>query len=338
MAKELIPSNVALPAHLANRLNQPSQLGAAVTAGISSGVAVPRISIKGSRFRIVEDGAELVLNTLETDVIIVGANPHLTKMWYAKKWNPDDEPGAPDCFSHNGIRPDVEAENPQATLCASCPKNQWGSSLADNGQKLKACSDSKRLAVVSASDPEGTVYLLSVTPAALKGLNQYHRELAQKGIPAEVVITKLGFDSAASFPKLTFRFGGFIPEHHQPIIDALIGSDQVHMITGEDKAVSLDPAPVSKPTLVRPAAPQTIDAEYSEVPPPAPPPVAPPAPPPAPAPTAAKGFAAQAAAAPAQAPAPKGFAAQATPATPMSSAVLSDRIKGLVDSLDDDDA
>lgn len=332
MAKELIPSNVALPAHLANRLNQPSQLGAAVTAGLGTGVSVPRISIKGSRFRIIEDGAELVLNTLETDVIIVGANPHLTKMWYAKKWNPDDEPAAPDCFSHNGIRPDVEAENPQATLCASCPKNQWGSSLADNGQKLKACSDSKRLAVVSASDPEGTVYLLSVTPAALKGLNQYHRELAQKGIPAEVVITKLGFDTTASFPKLTFRFGGFIPEHHQPVVDALIGSEQVQAITGEDKAVSLDPAPVSKPTLVRAAAPQTIDAEYTEVSPPAPPP-----PPPAP---AAKGFAAQAAEVVSTAPAAaaKGFAAQATPATPMSSAVLSDRIKGLVDSLDDDDA
>ena len=317
MAKELelVPAGTQLPAHLAARMNQPSSLGSAITGGINSGIAIPRISIKGSRFRVIEDGAELVLNTLEMDAIIVGANPQLSKTWYEKKWNPDDEPAAPDCFSHNGIRPDVESTKPQATACVSCPHNQWGSRLADNGQKLKACADAKRLALVSSSDPSGTVYLLSVTPAALKGLNQYHREIAQKGIPAGVVITKIGFDTTASFPKLTFRFGGFIPQHEQEIIDQLIGSDQVNSITGEDKAISHETVSVSKPTLVRTAeapkaAPVTIEAEYHEVPPP-------------PAPAEKKGFAAQAAPA----------AAAVT-----TSAALSDKIKGLLSTLDDDDA
>lgn len=229
----LIPTNIKIPAHLAAKVGQPSALSASIAAGISNGQSFPRISIKGSRFRIIEDGTETVLGVTALDVVIVGANPKLSKTFYAKAWDKDAEPSAPDCYSLDGIRPHPESTAPQNDLCASCPHNAWGSKTGPQGQQLKACTDQKRLAVVAADDPDGPIYLLQVTPAALKGLNSYHKELSVRGIPAEVVKTRVTFDTDASFPKLVFGFGGFLDEDAYAAVEPLFGRDDVLEITGE---------------------------------------------------------------------------------------------------------
>ena len=180
----IIPVNIQVPSHLAAKVGQPSALSQSIASGISSGQSFPRISIKGSRFRIIEDGTETVLDTTALDVVIVGANPKLSKTFYAKAWDKDAEPSAPDCYSLDGIKPHPESEKPQNDLCAQCPHNAWGSKIGPQGQQLKACTDQKRLAIVAADDPDGPIYLLQVTPAALKGLNAYHKELSMRGIPA----------------------------------------------------------------------------------------------------------------------------------------------------------
>jgi hypothetical protein len=124
------------------------------------------------------------------------------------------------------------------------------------GQKVKACSDLKRLAVVAADDPTGPIYLLQVTPAALKGLNQYQRELAMRGIAPEIVKTRISFDTDASFPKLNFGFGGFLDEAAMEAVDALFGSTEVKSITGEEAAAPMAKLEVEKPKplLVKPKA------------------------------------------------------------------------------------
>ena len=245
----IILANVQIPAHLATKVGQPSALSQSIASGISSGQSFPRISIKGARFRIIEDGTETVLDTTSLDVVIVGANPKLSKTFYAKAWDKDAEPSAPDCFSLDGVRPHPESEGPQNDVCASCPHNAWGSKTGPQGQQLKACIDQKRLAVVAADDPEGPVYLLQVTPAALKGLNAYHKELSVRGIPAEVVKTKIGFDTDASFPKLKFGFGGFLDEDTYAAVEPLFGADNVMEITGEKQ-----PEAAAAPSTPRKAA------------------------------------------------------------------------------------
>lgn len=263
MANELIPANIKLPAHLADRLSKPSSLGSALSSGISDGVSIPRISIKGSRFRINDNGAETVLPDHTLEIIIVGANPNLSKTWYKKAWTPDSEPASPDCSSLDGIRPSADSAEPQNDLCASCPQNQWGSKVTPQGQRIKACADQKRLAVVAANDPSGPVYLLQVTPAALRGLNQYQKDLSVRGIPAEVVKTKVSFDTKASFPKLEFTFGGFLTPEQQEIVDGLFGSSQVHEVTGEATAPPVAKIEVERPLLVKPA-PAVEDAVFEE--------------------------------------------------------------------------
>lgn len=267
----LVPTNIHVPAHLAGRVGAGSALGNSITAGIGyDGPSYPRISLKGSRFRLVEEGNEVVLPFHQLEVVIVGANPGLTKTWFAKPWNPDDEPTAPDCQSMTGVAPDADVPHPQSATCATCPHNQWGSKLTPTGQKIKACSDSKRLAVVAADDPGSKIYLLQVTPAALKDLSKYHKELSLRGIPAEVVKTILSFDTDASFPKLKFSFGGFLDAAQQAIVDTLFGSEAVQEVTGESKAREAPQVTVAKPVMVKPAlpAPPAPPAPVQEILPP----------------------------------------------------------------------
>ena len=263
----LVPTNIEVPAHLANRVGQPSALSVSLSGGMSrEGSSHSRISIKASRFRIVVEGTETVLQDPSLEVVVVGANPNLSKAFYAAAWNPDAEATAPDCYSLGGVRPDADSENPQSDLCASCPQNAWGSKTTAQGTKIKACADKKRLAVVAASDPTGPVYLLEVTPAALKGLTQYNRELQMRGIAPEIVTTVISFDTNASFPKLQFKFGGFIDEATQQAVDKLHGTPQIMEITGEAMAAAEASPVATTPALAAPVVAAPVVEEPAAAP------------------------------------------------------------------------
>jgi hypothetical protein len=315
----IVPANIQVPAHLAKRIGQPSVLAQSISGGLTSGSDFPRISIKGSRFRIIEGGAETVLESTTLDVVIVGANPRLSKTFYAKQWTPDSEPSSPDCFSLDGIRPHSDSTAPQNDICAGCPQSAWGSKVTPLGQQIKACSDLKRLAVVAADDPSGPIYLLQVTPAALKGLNTYQKELSMRGIAAEIVRTRVSFDTDASFPKLKFGFGGFLDEATMAAVDDLFGSDKVKEITGEATGSEPVAVPAPRPAPVR-AAPAPAPAPKAEAP--------------------KRGFGAKAAPedeAPAPAPAPKPAAKKAAPAPAADAGGLADEIANMLSDMGVDD-
>jgi hypothetical protein len=119
------------------------------------------------------------------------------------------------------------------------------------GTKIKACADQKRLAVVASNDPSGPTYLLQITPAALKSLSAYQKELSMRGIPVEAVKTVISFDTDASFPKLTFKYGGFLDEDEYAAVEKLFDSANVLDITGErETEPAAEAAPEPKPNLV----------------------------------------------------------------------------------------
>lgn len=262
----IVSLDAKVPAHLANRIGKPSALAEKLVGGISNGESWPRISIKGGRFRIKEGDAETVLQSTTIDVVIVGSNPRLSKTFYAKPWDPNAEVTAPDCSSMDGVRPDSNVTSPENDLCATCPHNAWGSKKGPQGQDLKACSDSKRIAVVSADDPSGPIYLMLVTPAALKDLNQYQKDLSHRGIAPELVRTRIGFDTNASFPKIKFGFGGWLNEEEIAAVDEVTTNPSIPEMTGEK--VKSTPAQIAapekpKPQLVK-AAPAPVAEEVEE--------------------------------------------------------------------------
>ncbi len=99
---------VQLPSHLAALASNTGLM--AVNQSASSGIgggAWPRISIKGSRFRLQSpQGEEVIVPQLHLDIIVVDANPHgLSKIYYKGAYDPNGEDAAPDCYSDNGVGP-----------------------------------------------------------------------------------------------------------------------------------------------------------------------------------------------------------------------------------------
>ena len=336
---DLIPANISMPAHLQRR-NAPSSITSVAAGGLSSGSSFPKISIRASRFHLVEDGTTTTLPDLYLSTVIVGANPRVSKTFYAAQYDGSDDPKAPDCYSLDGIKPAADATNKQASLCANCPKNAWGSKMTPQGKQAKACADKKRLAVLAADDPEGSIYLLEVTPAAFPDFAQYVRNLQLRGIHVETVRTKVSFDNKASFPKLTFQFGGFLDEASQDIVDARLEEAVIKEITGEAAKEAEEELSYQRANPV-PARPAPVEVVPEPEPEPAPAAKggfgkkAAPAPEPEPAPAAKGGFGKKAAA-------PKAEAKRAPVEEPVEapvakSASLSDEIAALIGNLDDDD-
>ena len=77
---DLIPD---IPSHLSQYVGKESSLSKSIATSTNTGggESLPRISIKGSRFRLIVDGEETLIPDPMIQVIIVGANPKLSKSW-----------------------------------------------------------------------------------------------------------------------------------------------------------------------------------------------------------------------------------------------------------------
>lgn len=276
MAKDVVVFETAnLPAHLA------SMFGTAAASDLSANVGsggFPFLSLKGKVWTIVrgKDDRTVVTNSdgdprSSIEVVVIKANPHLSKVYYAKGYEEGSD-AKPDCYSSDGIAPAADCEAPQAKKCAVCPHNQWGSKVTEQGGKGKACSDSRRIAVA----PVGQIndpMLVRVPAASLRPLAEYGSALAKKGIPYQAVITKIGFDPEAASPKLTFKFVGFLNQEQAQQVKSVMDSDIVTQIiggNGNGAAVENDAAPaLPAPTVQaksKPAAKASVTADDIKVP------------------------------------------------------------------------
>ena len=264
-------SNIAqVPAHIAARIAARQQAGtksAVAAAIVSDGPSIPRISIRAGRYRLVEDGVETTVG-VTLDTIIVGANPRVSKVFYAKQFDASAENVRPECWSNDGLKPDVQVERPVHAQCADCPHNVLGSKVLPSGAKSKMCADQRHLAVVPAADPT-KVYSLTVPVSGMKALREYFKELSNYGIGPEEAITELGFDDTASFPKITFKQKGFVPEKAIGKVDTLLESDDVKVATRQLAPKAAGPAlaaPAAQKALpaAAPAPAPAVDDAYEE--------------------------------------------------------------------------
>lgn len=289
-------SKMQLPAHLAH-LTQNAQLmtqlttmNTAASAGISAG-GWPRISLKQAKFRLQSPSQdEIIVPQLHLDVIIIDANPNgVSKVFYEKQWDPNGEGEAPDCYSDNGIGPSSKAAKPQCGTCAACPQNVWGSKISQgSGKQIKACTDTKKIAVFIADNVDGPVFELRVPADSLSNLGQYVKSLDKHGIPVCMIVTRLTFDPAVSHPKLVFtpaiQADGQLPYINQDQAAAVmevLGTEEVDQCTGKnDKPIAANAAISSGNVQAAVAAQNTAAALAQMYPVPAMPPqnIAPPSP------------------------------------------------------------
>lgn len=238
--------NAQVPAFLQQTGLTPEQVKAmnAAAATGTGGGGVNKISLKQSRFRMVVGGQEHVIPTMELDLVIVRVNEGISKTWYEKEWNPNEEAGAPECSSDDGISPRADSPKKQCGpdgLCANCPQNQWGSKINRiTGEKVKACTDTKRMAIMAPgadgrySNRESDLYQLSVPPASLKDFGGFVRGLAAMPTPAgyNMVVARIGFDPAVSYPKILFKPVRWLENDEWEAVRGLYDAEETQRVAG----------------------------------------------------------------------------------------------------------
>lgn len=183
-----------------------------LSSGVSGGFAV--MSYRGSKWRVKHGGEETLVTNDDGEaapsiqVVLLRANRHISKNYYPGKYV-EGSNDTPACWSVDGVRPDAGVPTPQSQTCAACKWNAFGSRMTDDGRKAKACGDSRRLAIVPMNDLSNEIYggpMLLRTPAAsLSDLATYGKAMKAKGYPYNTVVTRVGFDNDAAYPKLTFK-------------------------------------------------------------------------------------------------------------------------------------
>lgn len=218
---------------------QGHEAGDDLSGGITGGYGMLRI--RGKVWSIHYRDLEQQLMRPDGDgpmgtvnMIILKANPHLSKTWYENGWD-ESSTNPPDCSSANGVVPDNGVPKKQSNTCATCPRNQWGT--APNGGKGKACGDHRRLAISPAEDIANETFggpmLLRCPAASLQDLASFDAKYKQAGYPYFSLVVKVGFDAKESYPKLVFSAVRPLTEAEGQLVMALRNSDAVARVIGD---------------------------------------------------------------------------------------------------------
>lgn len=260
---QIIPfQQSALPAHLQQAAAgvQDNLLAATGTGGAQ----VDHISIKGGRFHVIRSGQQPVtLQLFALQVIILQANPGVTKAFFDKPWVEGQEPEAPVCSSDDGVVPRADSDRPQCNACAACPNNVFGSKITEQGKQAKLCIDKKTVAVVTPGAEDGEMLRLQIPAASLKDFGAYMRSLPVKYC---YVVTEITFDTTVSYPKLLFKPVGYVSEQGAAIITRRHDTDEAKAIAGIAGATPMrTPAPAAAQLAPPPAHLQQIPVQQLPV-------------------------------------------------------------------------
>ncbi len=144
----------------------------------------------------------------DLDVVIVGALPKVSRLFYAGEYDPNADPEPPVCWSNLGDVPDPKASEPQSSTCASCQKNIKGS----GAKGTRACRYQRRLAVLLAGDDSGDIYQINIPSKSLfgKGVGNVHpfesyvSYLRAHNEMVDTVVTNISYDPEATNMELRF--------------------------------------------------------------------------------------------------------------------------------------
>lgn len=210
----------------------------------------------------------------EINVIIVGALPKVSRIFYKEKFDPNKEATLPNCWSNLGDKPEAAAADPQHSNCADCPQNVKGSGETGG----KACRYQRRISVLVEGDESGDVYQFNVPAKSLFGkgtgnvhpFESYIKFLLANGESPDNVVTNISFDANADTMELLFTPLRNISDEEYELVQAAQSKPETKrytMITvAQADGVTKLPAPVKKeePKVVRSEDPD--DEEVIEEP------------------------------------------------------------------------
>jgi hypothetical protein len=191
-----------LPSYL--QALQAPDIGAALSANLGSAMP-PHVSIGGGRFTLIDAGNnEIPVPTFDPaigvylDACIIDVNEHVSRIYFAGSYDPNQEGTRPDCFSDNGVAPSISASAPQAHSCMpdptgvqGCKWAVWGSKINANGKGVPACSSKQKIALLIPGFQ--TLFLLAVPPNSHGPLREYTEKCKGNGINMANLITRISF-------------------------------------------------------------------------------------------------------------------------------------------------
>lgn len=277
---ELIPQNFGAVSSVFGAAQPESDN---LAAGVQGGYALMKYkgkvwtpSYRGNETPLLRADGDGPANSIT--VVVLKASQHLSKIFYEAGYT-EGSTAAPDCFSTNGVTPDMASAKRQANACAACPKNAWGSAISRvSGKAAKACQDSKRIAIVPLDDLKNELYggpmLLRIPAASLQELAQFGQKMQALGYPYYSIGVRISFDPGESYPKFLFSAirplsdeeGRFVLKlREDPLVARILGESeyQVAPVAAlpapapspfEQPQPSPQPAPVQAPAPM--AAPQ----------------------------------------------------------------------------------
>jgi hypothetical protein len=267
----VVPANIQLPAHLQSPdiVAQIAAANAAAAGGVRAG-GFPSISLKANKFSIRDGGDTIpIMNRQESpgqpalpkmclEVVVVDANPALNHTFFEGEYI-EGENMEPACRSANGITPDTDAPKPQNAMCATCPQYQWGSAVSKLTKKdIRACSDSKQLAILPADDLSYKMLGLQIGPGSLSNWGKYIQALSGRGYGVATLVTNVTFDQTKT-GVLEFSFNRFLTEEEFGKVNARKSGDDVHVIVAQSRTIAT-PAALPTPAAVAPALAAPVEA------------------------------------------------------------------------------
>jgi hypothetical protein len=205
-----------VPAHVR------AEEGATNLLGDLGGASFPRLTFKSNRFRVIVGEEETVLEETRLNTILLDAYPKVSRIFFKGSYGDDGADTRPTCASADGEVPLPTVAEPQSNRCSTCPQNEKGSSVGDDGGKRRACSFFKRVVFLLLDYPEFGPVVSDLKSMSLFGdsyadkgylnLRAYADMLARHRTKPEAVVTELSFDTNASVPKVLFRAVAYVEE------------------------------------------------------------------------------------------------------------------------------
>lgn len=226
------------------------------------------IKYQGKETQLMREDGDGPRGSIE--VVIIKAASAISKIYYAGGYQ-DGSNSPPDCFSTNGVTPDASSSKKQNATCAGCPMNAWGSRVTEAGKQGKACSDSRRIAIVPLNDMDNEMFggpmLLRIPAASLKDLKQYGELLNSYHYPYYACATRISFDPKEAFPKFVFSAMRPLTDEEAKAVLALRDDRRVANILNEatdlaprQEAPALPASPFEQPATTAQTAPAASSA------------------------------------------------------------------------------
>ena len=248
---DLIPANFGPISNAFDGIEDDDALSAGIKTGfpiLGFKGKVWSIRYRGETFPLMRDDGDGPRGSVE--VVILKASEFKAKFWYERGYE-EGAAEAPDCFSTNGVTPDPSSKKMQSKVCALCPKDQFGSRITPSGKKGKACSDTKRIAVVPYGDLYNETYggpmLLRVPAASLNDMAMYAQKVKNHGFKTFAIATKISFDPNEAYPKLRFEALRPLRDDEAKVVIELRNSHQVERVLQEEISSDAEPTQEDEP-------------------------------------------------------------------------------------------